>query len=159
MPQALSSLLSWMPGWLESLPTDIAQSMMCAISRTHDGPKVVLCFRHATPSHYHHDAWLLACVKHIKFILYRGCVSGVIVLSYSVIYIYIYIYISREHRDLVSVIDVQSMVCANDRIHYGLHVVFVCLQITASHYNYYADLSKGIELLKCLSGIWCRVCV
>ena len=87
-----------MPGWLESLPTDIAQSMMCAISRTHDGPKVVLCFRHATPSHYHHDAWLLACVKHIKFILYRGCVSGVIVLSYSVIYIYIYyiyIYIYR----------------------------------------------------------------
>ena len=29
-------------------------------------------------------------------------------------------YISREHWDLVSIIDVQSMVFANDRIHYGL---------------------------------------
>ena len=29
-------------------------------------------------------------------------------------------YISREHWDLVSIIDVQSVVFANDRIHYGL---------------------------------------
>ena len=67
-------------------------------------------------------------------------------------------YISREYRDLVSNIcvqsfDVQSMVFANDRIHYGLEVVFVCLQITPSHYHHYADSSEGIELIKCLSGI------
>ena len=73
-------------------------------------------------------------------------------------------YISREHWDLVSIIcvqsiDVQSMVFANDRIHYGLQVVFVCLQITPSHYHHYADSSEGIELIKCLSGICCRVCV
>ena len=36
---------------------------MCAISRIHNGLKVVFCFRHATPSHYHHDAWLPACVE------------------------------------------------------------------------------------------------
>ena len=37
--------------------------------------------------------------------------------------------------------------------------VFVCLQTTPSHYHHYADLSEGIGLLKCLSGICCRVCV
>ena len=52
------------------------------------------------------------------------------------------------------------MVFANDRIHYGLQVVFVCLQITPSHYHRYADLSEGIELIynqvyaaKCVSKI------
>ena len=53
---------------------------------------------------------------------------------------------------------VQPMVFANYRIHCGLWVVFVCLQTTPSHYHHYADLSEGIELLKCLSGICCRVC-
>ena len=40
------------------------------------------------------------------------------------------------------------MVFANDPIHYGLQVVFVCLQITPSYYHHYADLSEGIELIK-----------
>ena len=39
-----------------------------------------------------------------------------VVLSYSAIY---YKYIP-EHQDLVSIIDVQSMIFANDRMHYGL---------------------------------------
>ena len=71
-------------------------------------------------------------------------------------------YISRRHWDLnsiIDVIDVHSMVFAYDRIHYGLQVVFVCLQITPSHYHHYADLSEGIELIKFLLGICCRVCV
>ena len=47
----------------------------------------------------------------------------------------IFCHLSPDHWDLVSVIDVQSidvqsMVFANDRIHYGLQVVFVWLQIT-----------------------------
>ena len=50
-------------------------------------------------------------------------------------------YISREHWDFVSIIDDQFMVFANDRIHYGLQVVSVRLQITPSHYHHYADLS------------------
>ena len=45
--------------------------MMYAISRIHNGHKVVVCFRHATPSHYHHYAWLLACVEHKK------CLPGI----------------------------------------------------------------------------------
>ena len=73
-------------------------------------------------------------------------------------------YISREHWDLVSIIcvqsiEVRSMVFANDRIHYGLQVVFVCLQITQSLYHHYADSTEGFELIKCLPGICCRVCV
>ena len=73
-------------------------------------------------------------------------------------------YIFREHWGLVSIIDVQSidvqsMAFANDRIHYGLQVVFVCFQIASSHYHHYTGLSEGIELIKCLSGICCRVCV
>ena len=67
-------------------------------------------------------------------------------------------YMSRGCWDFVSVIDVQSMVCENDRVHYGLWVVFPCLHITLSHYQHYADLSEGIVILKCLSGICCWVC-
>ena len=74
---ALSPLLSWMLGQLESISTDIAQSMMCVISRIHNGLKVVFCFRHATPSYYHHDAWLLTCIEHkkilVEYILLRVC--------------------------------------------------------------------------------------
>ena len=73
-------------------------------------------------------------------------------------------YVSREHWDFVSIIcvqsiDVQSMVFANDRIHYGLQVMFVCSPITPSNYHHYADSSESIELIKCSSGICCRVCV
>ena len=50
---------------------DITQNMLYAISRIHNGHKVVVCFRHATPSHYHHYAWLLACVEHEK------CLPGI----------------------------------------------------------------------------------
>ena len=97
----------------------------------------------------------------VVFSYFRGCVSEMVVLPYSVIY---YIYIYREHWDFVSIIcvqsiDVQPMVFANDQIHYGLQVVPVCLHITPSHYHHYADSSEGIELIKSLSGICCRVSV
>ena len=65
-------------------------------------------------------------------------------------------WVSQEHRGLVSIIDVQSMVVSDDRVHYGLLVVLVCLQITPSHYHLYADLSEGIELIKWLSDKCCR---
>ena len=63
-----------------------------------------------------------------------------------------------SHGIFVSTSDVQYMECANYRIHYGLYVVSVCLRNTPSHYHHYANLSEGIELLKFLSGICCRVC-
>ena len=46
---------------------------MCAISKIHNGHKVVFCFRHATPSHYHHGSWLLTCVEHNKCLLGISC--------------------------------------------------------------------------------------
>ena len=74
-----------------------------------------------------------------------------VVLPYSVFY-YIYISGTLGHcfNYLCSVYWWSVYVFANDRIHYGLQVVFVCLQITPSHYHHYADSSEGIELIKCL---------
>ena len=42
---------------------------------------------------------------------------------------------------------------AKNRIHYGL------MDITLPHYHHYADISEGIELIKCLSDIFCLECV
>ena len=50
------------------------------------------------------------------------------------------------------------MMSANIRIRFGLQIVFVCLYITPSHHHHCANLSEDIELLKCLSDIFCRVC-
>ena len=43
---------------------------------------------------------------------------------------------------------------ANSRIRFGLKIVFVYLYITPSHYHHCANLSKDIELMKCLSDIF-----
>ena len=61
-------------------------------------------------------------------------------------------------KNLVFIIIVQFMMSANSRIRFGLHIVFVCLYITPSHYHHCANLSEDIELIKCLSDIFCRVC-
>ena len=45
--------------------------------------------------------------------------------------------------------------CANNQIHYDLMVEFICLHIALPYY----ELSKGIELLKCLLGTFCLKCV
>ena len=47
---------------------------------------------------------------------------------------------------------------ANIQIRFGLQIVLVCLYSTPSHYHHCANLSEGIELIKCLSDIFCRVC-
>ena len=39
-------------------------------------------------------------------------------------------YISQQHSAFVSIDDVQSVVCASDRVRYGLRIVIVCWQIT-----------------------------
>ena len=54
--------------------------------------------------------------------------------------------------------NVQFMMSANIRIRFGLQIVLVCLYSTLSHYHHCANLSEGIELIKCLSDIFCRVC-
>ena len=64
----------------------------------------------------------------------------------------------RENREFVYIIIVQFMMSAINRIHFGLQIVLVCLYRTPSHYHHCANLSEGIELIKCLSDIFCRVC-
>ena len=49
---------------------------------------------------------------------------------------------------------VQFMISANNRIRFGLQIVFVCTYITLSHYHYCANLSNGIEFIKCLCDIF-----
>ena len=63
-----------------------------------------------------------------------------------------------ENREFVFIIIVQFMMTANIRMRFGLQIVLVCLYSTPSHYHHYAYLSEGIELIKCQSDIFCRVC-
>ena len=67
-------------------------------------------------------------------------------------------YTFRQNREFVFIIIVQFMMNANIRIRFGLQIVLVCLYSTPSHYHHCANLSEGIELIKCLSDIFCRVC-
>ena len=66
-------------------------------------------------------------------------------------------YTFRENRDFFFFIIVQFMMSASSRIRFGLKIVIVYLYIT-SHYHHCASLSEDIELIKCLSDIFCRVC-
>ena len=50
------------------------------------------------------------------------------------------------------------MMSANIRIRFGLQIAFVGLYSTPYHYHHCANLSEGIELIKFLSDIFCRVC-
>ena len=67
-------------------------------------------------------------------------------------------YTCRENREFVFIIIVQFMMSANIRIRLGLQIVLVCLYSTPSHCHHCANLSEGIELIKWLSDIFCRVC-
>ena len=67
----------------------------------------------------------------------------------------------RKNQEFVFIIIVQFMMSANIRIRFGLQIVLVCLYSTPSHYHHCANLSEGIELIKCLSYIlsivWVRL--
>ena len=49
------------------------------------------------------------------------------------------------------------MMCANNQVHYGPVVIFICLHFTLPHDHHYADISRGIELLNCFSDTFCHV--
>ena len=134
-----------------------------------------LKFQHIYPVHslvvslyWSHQVWKNIFITHliiifksevstfpIVVIFFRGCVSEMVVLSYSVIH---YIYIPGALGPCFHYwCSVYGSCKLSDTL--CLWVMFVCLQTTPSHYYHYADLSEGIELLKCLSGVCCRVCV
>ena len=77
---------------------------------------------------------------------------------------------------LISTNAVQSMIRARGRIHNGLEIIVffkyislsslsrICSQALnthgkISHYNRYTELFENIEYIKCLSGIFCRMCL
>ena len=68
-------------------------------------------------------------------------------------------YTFRENREFVFIIIVQFKMSANIRIRFGLQIVLVCLYSTPSHYHHCANLSEGIELIKCLSNVWVRLSI
>ena len=68
------------------------------------------------------------------------------------------VYTFRENREFIFIIIVQFMMSANSRIRFGLQIVLVCLYSTPSHYQHCANLSEDIELIKCLSDVFCRMC-
>ena len=68
-------------------------------------------------------------------------------------------YTFRVYRDFVFIVVVQFMMSSNNQRRFCVKIVFVCLYIISSHYHYCANLSEGIELLKCLWDVFCRVCV
>ena len=63
----------------------------------------------------------------------------------------------RENREFVFIIIVHFTMIANSLIRFGLKIVFVYLYIIPSHHQC-ANLSDDIELIQCLSDIFCRVC-
>ena len=65
---------------------------------------------------------------------------------------------SGKNGKLFSLLCVQFMMGVNIWIRFGLQIVLVCLYSTPSHYHHCANLSEGIELIKCLSDIFSRVC-
>ena len=90
----------------------------------------------------------------IVIIFFRDCVPEMFVTSYSVAYS---IYIPGKPGFCF------HYYCAvYDEFKYsdtfGLQIVFVCLYIAPSRYHHCANLSENIELIKCLSDIFCRVC-
>ena len=87
-------------------------------------------------------------------IFFCGCVPEMFVTSYYVTIAYTFL----ENWEFVFIITVQFMMSASIRIRFGLQIVLVCLYSTPSHYHHCANLSEVIELVKCLSDIFCRVC-
>ena len=88
----------------------------------------------------------------IVFIFFRGCVSEMFVHHILLLIAYTF----RENREFIFVIIEHFMMSANNRIRFVLKIVFVSLYIRPSHYHHCANLSEGIEFIKCLSDIFCR---
>ena len=91
----------------------------------------------------------------IVVIFFRGCVPEMFVTSYSVTYC---IYVPGKPGICFHYHCAVYDECKYIRIRLGLQIVLVCLYSTPSHYHHCANLSEGIEFVKCLSDIFCRVC-
>ena len=68
-------------------------------------------------------------------------------------------YINRKTEFSYILSIISHIIWANNQTHHGPMIVFVCLCFTLLHYHHHSDVSEGIELLKCLLGVFSRVCV
>ena len=131
-------------------------------------------------SHFHYNKWGCMCstghfstgdwkdlsIAHVIIIINSEVSTFPIVIIFSVVVclrcllhhiMSLIAYTFRENREFVFII-VQFMMSANNRIRFVFKIVFVCLYITPAHYHHCANLSEDIELIKCLSDIFCQVC-
>ena len=104
-------------------------------------------------SYYHHQIRSIS-FSHCCYIFPWWCAWGGCTIICSRFHICIW-----ETWVLCLLLLCSLMMCTNSRVHYDSMAVFVCLHITLPHYHHYVDLSSGIELLKCLLGTFCLVCV
>ena len=103
-------------------------------------------------AHSSSDVWKDIFITHLIIIIKSEVSLFPVVLIFSVVvclrWLYYHIlssitYISREHRTLFPLLMwIQSIVFANDRIHYGLWGVLICLQ------NYTISLSSLCRLIE-----------
>ena len=112
--------------------------------------------------------WKDISIAHVIIIIKSEVSAFPIVITFSVVVclrcllhhiLSLIAYTFRENRELVFIIIVQFMMSANIRIRFGLHIVLVCLYSTPSHYHHCANLSEGIEVIKCLSSVWVRLSI
>ena len=74
------------------------------------------------------------------------------------------VYKFRDNREFVFINIVQFMMSANSRIRFGLQIVFVCLNITPSHYHHCANFiwrhwTYKMPVRYNLSSVWVRLSI
>ena len=74
------------------------------------------------------------------------------------------VYTFRENREFVFISIVRFMMSANNRIRFGLQMVFVCLYITSSHYHHCANFiwrhwTYKMPVRYNLSSVWVRLSI
>ena len=80
---------------------------------------------------------------------YRIWQSGIMATGYCGVSWIKILYLISEARS-VPWANMQAVFTKHSQLEIPFYIVFVCLQITPSHYHHYTDLSEGSELLKCL---------
>ena len=97
--------------------------------------------------YYHHQ---IGSISPFALLSYFAVVLCLRCLLHHILVLIAYTF--RENQDFLGIIVQFIDGC------FGLQIVFVCLYITPSHYHHCANLSDDIEIIKCLSDIFCRMC-
>ena len=96
---------------------------------------------------------------------YLSVVVGLRSLLHHILSLIVYIFReNRENREFVFMSIVQFMMSDNNRIRFGLQIVFVCLYITPYHYQHCANFIWKYWTYKMLvrydlSSVWVRLSI